>query len=98
LNGFAKLQAAVAKGGPVIVTYDDDVDSAPGAGGRQQQLKGALKKGSRLSGAGRMTGGSELNGESEYFPVGGSNSGRDGINNDELDRLLVQARKVRAAF
>jgi hypothetical protein len=57
-----------------------------------------------------MTVGSELDGDSEYFPVkggaggGGRGSergggrGRDALNNDELDRLLVQARKVRAAY
>lgn len=97
--------------GPVIVTYDDDeVASYSNGNGKGNKLKVVDTKkliGSSVSsGSGRGNGGNlwggaqtgsksrELNGESEYLRMG---EGEDLISGDQLDRLLVQAKRVRAA-
>lgn len=96
-----KGRGAIVKG-PVIVTYDDDeIGNNYSKGNRLKVVdtkkliastKGipiASSSGTSVSGRSR-----ELNGESEYLRVG---EREDYISGDQLDRLLVQAKRVRAA-
>ena len=88
--------------GPVIVTYDDDeVGNTYSKGNRLKvvdtnRLVTGVNDGiSTHSSSGASMGGRsrELNGESEYIRMG---EREDYISGDQLDRLLVQAKRVRA--
>ena len=88
--------------GPVIVTYDDDeVGNTYSKGNRlkvvdTKRLVTGVNEGSATgSSSGASMGGRsrELNGESEYIRMGDK---EDYISGDQLDRLLVQAKRVRA--
>ena len=79
-GGFGSL-AAKARGGPVIVSYDDDL------GGSTCGVRGG---GGARQNARRSV---ELDGSSEYLKIGGEEV--DLISGDQLDRLLVQARRTR---
>lgn len=86
--GFKKLQASV-RGGPIVVTYEDDDDGVSG---------NAHTRSNRRRSPDRTVGGHsgrsiELNSESEHLPMKGNS---DVIGGDQLDRLLVQARRARA--
>ncbi len=83
-NGFQKL-AAMRSGGPIVVVHDENIDYNER---NVQPTKSALKK----SSAG--TNSIELNGNSEMLRIGGEEV--DMISGDQLDRLLVQAKKARA--
>ena len=83
-NGFQKL-AAMRSGGPIVVVHDENIDYNER---NVQPAKSALKK----SSAG--TNSIELNGNSEMLRIGGEEV--DMISGDQLDRLLVQAKKARA--
>jgi hypothetical protein len=86
LQGFAKLQAKID--GPMVVTHEsDDLDRGASL---PRNLK--LKKAQSFGGSPTMRS-TELNGESEYLRIGGEEV--DVISSDQLDRLLIQARKVR---
>jgi hypothetical protein len=86
INGFAKLQlgTGVVKGGPVVVTYDDDNDDNYG-GGRGGGGGGRGRDNHHSAG--------ELRGQSDFIKM--TNTHDDMINGDQLDRLLVQAKRVR---
>jgi len=95
-GGFAKLQHGVAggkgsvvRGGPAIVTYNG-ADDSPVRGG------GGGHKGVSVRFGGGSSERDQLRGESEYLRVTGEDV--DVISGDQLDRLLVQARKARAAY
>ena len=82
LQGFAKLQSKID--GPKVVSHEsDDIDHNP---------RGRMKKAQSFGGSPTMRS-TELNGESEYLRIGGAEV--DVISSDQLDRLLIQARKVR---
>jgi len=82
IQGFAKLQAKID--GPMVVSHEsDDIDHNP---------RGRMKKAQSFGGSPTMRS-TELNGESEYLRIGGAEV--DVISSDQLDRLLIQARKVR---
>ena len=88
------------RGGPVIVTYDGGDDSpVRGHGGRGsgQAGRGNNNRGGvgslSISGTHRLQTAAELSGESEYL-----RGNDDHISGDQLDRLLVQARKARAGY
>ena len=91
--------------GPVIVSYDDDDGrNAKGSDGGTRRGADPKRYGARGNGvnsssnsSGRSTEsrGMELNGQSEYLRMDGF--GEDVLSGDQLDRLLVQAKRVRAA-
>lgn len=83
-NGFQKL-AAMRSGGPIVVVHDENMDYNER---NVQPTKSALKK--SHAGANSI----ELNGNSEMLRIGGEEV--DMISGDQLDRLLVQAKKARA--
>ena len=86
LQGFAKLQSKISSG-PMVVTHEgDDFD----ARGSVRNTK--LKKAQSFGGSPTMRS-TELNSDSEYLKIGGEEV--DVISSDQLDRLLIQARKVR---
>ena len=90
----------MVKGGPVIVTYNGEDDSpVRGGGGRGsgQAGRGSNNRGGigslSISGTHRLQTAAELAGESEYL-----RGTDDHISGDQLDRLLVQARRARAGY
>lgn len=84
-GGFSKLQNSSIRGGPTIVSHDDDA-----VGGLNGKKLGRGKGGAGA--AGRSL---ELAGDSEYLRIGGEDV--DMISGDQLDRLLIKAQKARAA-
>lgn len=81
VQGFGKLQQLASKvSGPLIVSYDDEGREVKGGAG-----------GKRIGGNAARS--QELSGESEYLRIGGTEV--DIISGDQLDRLLLQARKAR---
>lgn len=92
--------------GPVIVSYDDndghnvkgsDNGTRRGADPKRYGARsnGGANSSSNSSGRSTESRGMELNGQSEYLRMDGS--GEDVFSGDQLDRLLVQAKRVRAA-
>lgn len=95
--------------GPVIVSYDDDDGhtakgsnsygngnvSRKGADPKRYGARGNNMNSSNSSGRSMESKGMELNGQSEYLRMDGF--GEDVLSGDQLDRLLVQAKRVRAA-
>ncbi len=82
MSGFARLQLGV-KGGPVVVNHGDEDDYGGGRGG-------GGRGGGRDSYGG--SGGGELKGRSEYIRMDDD----DGVNGDQLDRLLNKAKRTYA--
>jgi hypothetical protein len=104
-NGRGALSAIR---GPVIVSYDDDdghnskgtdrdIGNRRGAGAdpKRYGARGNGNSSSNSSGRSTESRGMELNGQSEYLRMDGF--GEDVLSGDQLDRLLVQAKRVRAA-
>jgi hypothetical protein len=89
VSGFGLLKAR-AQAGPVVVSYDDE-SSAAGGGGFADRASPRRRAHDRSSHGSSF----ELSGESEYLKVGKSDA--DIIGGDQLDRLLVQARRARVA-
>lgn len=97
------LSLGVVKG-PVIVSYDDDEDGHVGSKSNGNGIRRTVNpkryagrgngdsNGSSVSGRDRDN---ELNGESEYLRMDAASE--DVMSGDQLDRLLVQAKRVRAA-
>lgn len=92
--------------GPVIVSYDDndghnvkgsDNGTRRGADPKRYGARsnGGVNSSSNSSGRSTENRGMELNGQSEYLRMDGL--GEDVFSGDQLDRLLVQAKRVRAA-
>jgi hypothetical protein len=77
-GSVARFKPAVVKGGPKVLTYDDDL---PIVG------KGAMRNQGRSSSSRSL----ELQGVSNYLPIDDNNFG-----GDQLDSLLLQAKKVRS--
>lgn len=86
LQGFAKLQAKISDG-PMVVTHESDEFDT-----RSNVRNTKLKKAQSFGGSPTMRS-TELNSDSEYLKIGGEEV--DVISSDQLDRLLIQARKVR---
>lgn len=80
-GGFGAL-AAKARGGPVVVSYEDDLGGST-----------AGQRGPRSGKGGGNRQSAELDGNSEYLRIGGEEV--DLISGDQLDRLLVNARRTR---
>ena len=98
MNGFARLQS---NKGPVVVTHDTDDEAPRGRRdwGNDEEPVGAAaaaagrkKAGGGVGGGGNMKQSVELKGKSEYIRVSAED---DMISGDQLDRLLMQARKAR---
>jgi hypothetical protein len=108
-NGSGNGRGALgAMRGPVIVSYDDDdghdakgidrdIGNRRGAGAdpKRYGARGNGNSSSNSSGRSTESRGMELNGQSEYLRMDGF--GEDVLSGDQLDRLLVQAKRVRAA-
>ena len=86
LQGFAKLQAKISDG-PMVITHESEEFDTRGP---MRNTK--MKKAQSFGGSPTMRS-TELNSESEYLKIGGEEV--DVISSDQLDRLLIQARKVR---
>ena len=100
-GGLGGGKGKMVKGGPVIVTYNGGDDSPVrgsngGRGSNNNNNRGGGGGGIAslsISGTHRLQTAAELAGESEYL-----RGTDDHISGDQLDRLLVQARKARAGY
>lgn len=102
VSGFKKLQMGVEskRGGPVVVTFDDEEDRnilkgnqispVPPAAGR---AGGARQSHLPVSNARGRESVQELRGASEHFSI--PSTDMDGISSDQLDRLLMKAKHAR---
>ena len=73
------MAANARSGGPIVVSYEDDIGGSSDRG-RRDNSRGTAQS-------------LELNGESEYLKIKGEDV--DLISGDQLDRLLVKARSNR---
>lgn len=90
MNGFARLQ--INAKGPVVVTHDSEDEGGHRGGGRRDWGNDDEPAGAANRKKGGMKQSMELKGKSEYIRVSTED---DMINGDQLDRLLMQARKAR---
>ena len=100
-KGILRLQLGAtgkSSGGPVVVSYDEHEGrefrggGGGGGGAGRGQVRGERGGG---GGGGNTSRSLELNGDSEYLRIGGGEA--DLISGDQLDRLLVAARRAKAA-
>jgi hypothetical protein len=98
IKGISNLQLGVrGNRGPVIVNHEEDLDidrnrssSVGGLKALQQKIVRSKPRNSISDSA------SELEGVSEHLYNKSGNRNADGLNEDQLDRLLVKAKKTRA--